>query len=561
MAANERYDAVLVGAGAVGGWVAKDLTEAGLRVAVLDAGRRLDPAADFVEHKRPFDLPFRGRKDGDAATRQRQPIQRQCVAYDEATSRFFIDDVENPYTTPPDRPFVWIRCRQVGGRSIVWARHCYRVSDYDLKAASRDGYGEDWPLSYADLAAYYDRVESFIGVSGQTEGLPQLPDGKFLPPTSLSCGEQLLRKAIKEKFGRTLTIDRSAVLTRPLGGRRKCHYCGPCPRGCVTGSYYSSPSSTLPAAEATKRMTLITNAVVSHVVVDDPGKCRGVYYVDRTTGNHREVFGNVVILCASAFESTRIMLNSRSRAYPNGIANSSGVLGHYLMDSARGGRASGILPVLRGVRDSPGNRPTGIVIPRFRNIETRHPGFIRGYHLQGRASEVTWQHAYRMPGFGAAFKGAVRDGRHWQISLSGFGDCLPRYQNYCELDKEKVDAWGVPALHISMEYGDNEREIAKDMGQTAAEMLEAAGAEDIQFETQLSTPGLATHEVGGARMGSNPKSSVLNQWTQAHDVSNLFVMDGAAFMTAPAQNPTLTMMAIAARACAYLVSEYKAARL
>ena len=559
--AQETYDAILVGAGAVGGWVAKELTEAGLKVAVLDAGRQLDPSKDFLEHKRPWEMPFRGRRYGSRESVERQPVQSQCVMYDEYTAHQFVDDTDNPYTTPADRPFVWIRCRQVGGRSVVWARHVYRYGDLDLKAASRDGFGVDWPFAYADLAPYYDRVDRFIGVSGEAAGLPHLPDGEFLPPTRLSCGEELLRTVAREKFGRTLMIDRSAILTRPHQGRQQCHYCGPCSRGCVTGSYYSSPASTLPAAAATGRLTLIPDAVVSHVVVDDRGKCKSVYYVDRTTRNHREAISSVVILCASSFESVRIMLNSRSNAHPAGLANSSGVLGHYLMDSARGGRASGVLPVLRGVSDSQGRRPNGILVVRFRNVEARHPDFIRGYHLQGGASVVAWEHAYRTPGFGAGFKKAVRESRHWRGTLSGFGDCLPYFENRCTLDKEKVDAWGIPALHIDVAFGDNERKLVKDMGESAAEMLEAAGAEDLQVSTTISAPGLSTHEVGGARMGNDPRSAVLNGFAQAHDVSNLFVMDGAAFPTSPCPNPTLTMMAVAARGCDYLVREYRAGRL
>jgi choline dehydrogenase-like flavoprotein len=329
----------------------------------------------------------------------------------------------------------------------------------------------------------------------------------------------------------------------------------------VTNYFYRSPSTSLPAAAATTLMTLIPDAVVIPVVLDDRGMCKGVYYVDRTTRNHREVFAKVVVLCASTLESTRIMLNSRSSAYPIGIANSSGALGHYLMDSARGGRATGVLPVLRGVRDTPGHRPTQILIVRYRNIDTKHPDFIRGYHVQGRSTESTWEHAYQTPGFGVGFKKAVRENRHWRVSFSGFGDCLPQYENYCELDTEKTDAWGIPVLHVSMAWHDNERKMMKDLGESAAEMLRAAGAEEIQFATQATTPGLATHEVGTARMGRNPKTSVLNQWAQAHDVRNLFVMDGAVFTTSPCPNPTLTMMAIASRACDYLAREYKGGRL
>ncbi len=558
---QETFDAIIVGSGATGGWVARQLTEAGLEVAVLEAGRKLDPAVDYHEHKIAPDMPLRGRRLGPRASQEEQPIQKLCYQCDEYTHHLFVKDTELPYTTPPDRTFTWIRGRHVGGKSIMWARQSYRLSDYDLKAASRDGFGVDWPISYAELAPYYDRVEQFIGVSGQAEGLPQLPDGQFLPPMQLTCGEQLLKKAIKQKLGRTLTIGRTAVLTKDLNGRPKCHYCGPCSRGCTTGSYYSSPASTLPAAAATGRLTLIPDAVVSHVVTGDDGKCSGVYYVDRISRQHREVKAKLVVLCASTLESTRIMLNSKSPAHSAGIANSSGVLGHYLMDHVMCEETTGILPVLRGIPDSRGNRPNGIYIPRFRNIDTKHPDFIRGYGFQGSADYIKWGHAYAMPGFGASFKRSIRESRPWQMTLGGFGECLGRYENYCELDKNMVDAWGIPVLHISMAYGDNERKMCKDIVDTAVEMLEAVGAEDIQRAREMSTPGLAIHEVGTARMGNDPKSSVLNKWQQAHDVSNLFVMDGSGYPSSACQNPTVTMMALAARSCDYLVDELKAGRI
>ena len=558
---QEAFDAVVVGSGATGGWVAKQLTEAGLRVAVLEAGRKLDPSQDYTEHKRPYDMPLRGRRLGTQERQTRQPVQSRCYQCDEYTNHLFVDDTEHPYTTPVDRPFDWIRGRHVGGKSILWARQSYRLSDYDFKAASRDGFGVDWPIDYEEIAPYYDRVDRFVGVSGQAEGLPQLPDGQFLPPMALTCGEEILKKAIAERFGRTLTIGRVAILTRALNGRPACHYCGPCSRGCVTGSYYSSPHSTLPAADATGQLTLISNAVVSHVVTGDDGKCRGVYYVDRLTRNHREVQGKMVVLCASTLESTRIMLNSRTSSQPEGIANSSGALGHYLMDHVMGGGAAGVLPVLKGVPDTRGNRPNGIYIPRFRNIDTRRDAFLRGYGFQGRALLSKWGHATDLPGFGADFKRRVKEQRPWQVSLGGFGECLPRFENYCELDADRVDAWGIPVLHISAAFGDNERTMVTDMADTAAEMLEAAGAEDITRNEDISPPGLAIHEVGTARMGTDPATSVLNRWQQAHDVSNLFVMDGSVYPSSACQNPTITLMALAARACDYLVDEYRAGRL
>ena len=560
--AGEVFDAVIVGSGATGGWVAKHLTEAGLRVAVLEAGRKLDPARDYSEHKQPWEMPLRGRRLSWREHVEEQPIQSKVFQCDEYSHHLFIKDTEHPYTTAPDKPFYWIRGRHVGGKSITWGRQSYRLSDLDLRAASRDGYGEDWPIGYAELAPYYDRVEEFVGVSGQAEGLPQLPDGQFLPPMQLSCGEQLLRKAVRDAFGRTVTIGRTAILTRELNGRPPCHYCGPCWRGCSTGSYYSSPASTLPAAEKTGRLELIPNAVVSHLEVDGAGKVRGVYFVDRVTRAHGEVKGNVVVLCASTLESTRILLNSRSNRYPGGLANSSGILGHYLMDHVMGGGASGVLPMLGGVPDTRANRPNGIYIPRFRNVTERHPGFLRGYGFQGSSQVVRWGHAYGLPGFGAGFKKAVKEGpRPWLINISGFGECLPYFDNYVELDPEKRDDWGIPVLRFHVTFRDNERKMVEDMGDTAAEMLEAAGAEDVKRRAEISVPGLTIHEVGTARMGRDPKTSVLNPWQQAHDVRNLFVMDGSGYVSSACQNPTVTFMALAARSSDYLVEEYRGGRL
>lgn len=561
MARREVADAVVVGSGATGGWVAMHLARAGLRITLLEAGRALNPEADFTQHKRPYDMPLRGARHAPRAALERQAVQKECYQCDEYTHHLFVDDTEHPYTTPKERPFLWIRGRHVGGKSIMWARQSYRTSDLDLKAASRDGLGADWPLTYEELAPYYDRVERFVGVSGQAEGLPHLPDGQFLPPMSLTAGEQLLRERVRHALGRTVTIGRVAVLTKTLHGRAACRECGACSRGCDTGSYYSSPSSTLPAAAATRRMTLVSNAIASHIIVDGAGRCRGVHYVDRVTRAHRQVFARVVVLCASTLESTRIMLNSRSRQHPNGIANSSGVLGHYLMDHVMGGGASGVLPMLKGVPDTRANRPNGIYIPRFRNVESKQPDFIRGYAFQGSAHESKWAHAFGLPGFGPAFKRSVRENRPWNIELNGFGECLPRFENFCALDDQHKDAWGIPVLRISAAFGDNERRMVDDMAASAAEMLECAGAEDIRQNAQISVPGLAIHEAGTARMGNDPKTSVLNRWQQAHDVRNLFVMDGACLPSSPCQHPTITLMALAARACDRLVDEYRAGRL
>ncbi|PYV37765.1 MAG: GMC family oxidoreductase, partial [Acidobacteria bacterium] len=341
---KEVFDVIVVGSGATGGWAAKELTEAGLRVALVEAGRNLVPEKDFTEHVLPYQVKYRGHSPEIIRTR---PIQSRCYACMEYNYEWFVNDHENPYTTPPDKPFNWFRLRILGGRSLVWGRQSYRLSDLDFKAASRDGYGDDWPISYAELAPWYDKVEQFVGISGAAEGMPQLPDSKFLPPMPMTCGEIMLRKAVKEKFGRVVTIGRAAHLTAPLNGRAPCHYCGPCERGCISQSYFNSPSTTIAAAQATGRLTLITDAVVSHVTTDlSTGRATGVRYVHRVTRDNRELRGKIVILCAQSLESTRILFNSATRQSPSGLANSSGVLGHYLMDHVTGFGASGIMPML-----------------------------------------------------------------------------------------------------------------------------------------------------------------------------------------------------------------------
>ncbi len=569
MARQEVYDAIIVGSGATGGWAAKELTQKGFKVAVLEAGRKLDPLKDYTEHTWPYELKFRG--FGDRSDMERtQPIQSKCYACNEYGRQFFVNDIENPYTTPSGKPFLWIRSRQVGGRSIPWGRQTYRLSNYDFKAATHDGYGDDWPISYEEIAPYYDKVEEFIGISGSYENLPQLPDSKFLPPMSLTCGEMVLKTAV-DKLGdshRRVIIGRCAILTKPihqgtLDARSACHWCGHCDRGCTTKSYYSSPASTLPAAARTGRMSLITNAVVSHIVVDKKnGKANGVHYVDGVTRNHREVFGKIVMLCAGTLESTRIMLNSTSSTYPNGIANSSGVLGHYLMDHVGGGGASGSLPMLDSKHLEQDGRANGIYIARFRNLTTKQGRFIRGYGFQGGAGQSLWEHAKGIGGFGSALKKAVRDYHPWGIGLGGFGECLARRENHVRLNKDVKDAWGIPVLHIEAAFGDNERDMVKDMGDTAAEMLSAAGAKNIQINHgPTSIPGILIHEVGTARMGNDPKKSVLNRFNQSHDVKNLFVTDGACYVSSGNQNPTLTMMALTARACDYIAEEHRSGRL
>ncbi len=538
----ESFDVIVVGSGATGGWAAKKLTEAGMRVAMLEAGAKTDPK-DFSEHTNPWQLPYLGMSPKVLKDR---PIQGRCYACTEYNYKWFVSDVENPYVQ--EKPFWWIRQRALGGRSLSWGRQSYRLSELDLKAASHDGYDVDWPVSYDDLVPYYEEVEKYVGISGQAENLPQLPDSVFLPPMAMTCGEEMLRDSVKKKMGRTVTIGRAAILTKAHNGRQPCHYCGPCERGCQTYSYFSSPWTTIKDAQATGRLTLVTDAVAAKVIMKD-GKAAGIAYFDRTTRAAREVRAKIVILCASTLESTRLMLNS-------GIANSSGVLGKYLMDHIYQGGASGTLPMLEAKpwAGMP-RRPNGIYIPRFRNVKEKSTnGFIRGYGYQGGS---TPSFDYNAPGFGAGYKDAVRKGQ-WGIQIGMWGECLARKENYVEIDRNKVDAWGIPVLKIHCEWGDNEKKMWRDGVAQAAEMLEAAGAKNIQTtpDGRWSVPGFCIHEVGTARMGNNAKSSVLNQWCQSWDVPNLFCTDGAAWVSIGCQNPTLTMMALTVRTCDYIVREY-----
>ena len=550
---QQTYDAIVVGSGATGGWAAKRLSEAGLKVALLEAGRAVT-AREFTEHIPSYQLKYRNHSPEIVRTR---PIQRQCYACMEYNYEWFVNDLENPYSTPPDRPFTWQRLRVLGGRSLVWGRHSYRLSDVDFKAASRDGYDVDWPFSYSDLAPYYDVVERYVGISGAAERNEMLPDGQYLPPMKMSCGEVRLRESIQKKFGRTLTMGRVAILTQPHNGRAPCHYCGPCERGCMTFSYFSSPFTTVKDAVKTGNCTLITDAIVSHVDMNTgSNKAQGVTFVQRTTKETKQIRGKVVVMCAQALESTRILLNSSTPEYPNGLANSSGLLGHYLMDHVVGADASGTFVDMDELPTAnPPHRPNGIYVVRYRNTPAtgKHPHFIRGYGFQGGASPRFNTDA---PGIGAEYKKAVKLGTY-HVSLGAFGESLANFDNFCEIDPDLKDVWGIPALRISMAHGNNEAALMRDAGVTAAEMLEAAGAKDIHVRTGVEMPGMAIHEVGTARMGNNPKKSVLNAFCQSHDVHNLLVTDGSCFVSSACQNPTLTMMAITVRACDHLVERFR----
>ena len=504
------FDVLVVGSGASGGWVAKRLTEAGTSVALLEAGRART-SGDDREHVPAFTLRHRDR--APEVIRRTRPVQKDCYACMEWNYDWFANDLEEPYSTEAGKPFSWQgRLRLVGGRTNVWGRHSYRLSDLDFKAASRDGYGEDWPLGYADLAPYYDLVEEYVGHL-RTGRRRRGAAGRAVPAAhgnALRGGAAPRR--VKQKLGCTVTMGRVANLTRPLPGRAACHYCGPCERGCSTRSYFNSAFTTVADAQATGRLHPVTNAMVYKVLTDDRNRARGVLYIDRVTREPREVRARVVVLCAQALESARILLNSANERQPNGLANSSGALGHYLMDHTSGaGRGHGRVsrpargPVCgRPQRAPPASMSSGSATRRSGPPTKR---FLRGYGFQGGA---TTSFDLGAPGFGAAFKRAAREARTSFI-FWGYGECLPRFENYVELDRGRTDAWGIPALRIHMAWGDNERAMFPDMAESAAEMLEAAGARNVRPYMQAGndgadgSPGWAIHEVGVARMGRDPR--------------------------------------------------------
>jgi choline dehydrogenase-like flavoprotein len=548
---------------------AKELTEHGMKILVLEAGPSVDPKRDFSSHREPFQSMYRG--FGPPGWRQQEQWMQDTAG--EFSRHFYIKDTEHPYTTDPGRPFLWVRARIVGGKTLHWGRLSWRLSNLDFKCASHDGFGDDWPISYEEITKYYDRAEEFIGVSGNRDGLAHQPDGNFMPPMNLTCGERLLKKGA-EKTGRPGIVSRVAMLTgspKPhMRGRAKCHYCGHCGDGCDVGAMFNSVVSTLPIAQATGRMTLRPNSVVRHVIVDNnTGNAKGVAFVDRITRREYEAFGRILIVAASTLESTRLMLNSKSRQHPNGLGNSSGVLGHYLVDHFGGIGASGYFPILAG-RDpvNEDGKASGLFIPRFRNLnkETRHARFIRGYGFECGAGAGQFPGVARNPnlagGFGSQFKKRVRHYYTAPVSMTTRAEMLARFENHVEIDPDGVvDAWGIPVLKVHIQHSDNEREMAKDAAEASEEILRAAGAEVVSTGGRMTAPGRIIHELGTARMGTDPKKSVLNKFNQCWDAKNVFVTDGAAFVSSANQNPTLTILALTMRACEYIVDEHKRGRI
>jgi len=556
------FDAIVVGSGITGGWAAKELTEAGLKVLLIERGRDIPHQTGYDrEMKAPWELPFRGQGD-QLAYADQYPVQRLNRHFTEWTENHFVNDRESPYTTGEDTHFTWFRSYQLGGRSLTWGRQCYRWSDYDFGANRRDGHGTDWPIRYADIAPWYDHVESFIGVSGAAEGLAQLPDGRFQPAMPLNAVEQACRAAIRARWPeRVLTIGRTANLTeaKPEEGRAHCQYRDICARGCSFGAYFSTQSSTLPAARKTGRLTLLTDKQVERLDYDPATRrITGIRWIDRTTRQRGQASARLVFLNAGAFNSVHLLLNSASEAMPQGLANGSGVLGTHIMDHANTMAGMAEMPGFEG-HTMFGNRPTGIVIPRFRNMEVLDgKGHTRGFSFQGGALQSGWSRGKREAGLGAAFKDSLRGPGAWRMVLVAFADCVPRASNRLTLDRTRTDPLGLPQLKIDFAFGQEEHAALAEAHEAAKEMLEAAGGRFLFGSTQPGSGGSAIHEMGGARMGHDPATSVLNQWSQAHEVANLFVTDGAQMASSACQNPSLTYMALSARAAHYAADQMKA---
>ena len=552
----EKYDAIVVGSGISGGWAAKELTERGLKVLLLERGRNVEHVKDYpTATTKTWEFPHRGRITN--AMKERHPVQKRDYPYSEFAPDFWVDDLDCPYTEI--KRFDWYRGFHVGGRSLMWGRQSYRWSPWDFESNKNDGHGADWPIRYDDLAKWYDYVETFAGISGSAEGLPQLPDGKFLPPMELNVVEKDVAARIKAKYDhRRMIIGRSANLTVEHNGRGSCQYRNLCSRGCQFGAYFSTQSATLPAAVATGNLTLRPFSIVTEVTYDrDRKRAKGVRVIDAETMQSIEYEAKVVFLCASTLASTFILLNSvDSGSLPDGLGNTSGQLGRNLMDHHFRCGASGDV---EGYEDKIafGRRANGFYIPRYRNFFGDKREYVRGFGYQGGASREGWQREVAELSIGADLKNALQEPGKWTIGMTGFGEMLPYEENRITLDKSKKDKWGQYVLAIDCEIKENEKKMRKDMINDAAEMLEAAGVKNIRTYDNGSYPGMAIHEMGTARMGNDPKSSVLNKWNQMHDVKNVFVTDGSCMTSAACQNPSLTYMALTARAAAYAVESLK----
>jgi choline dehydrogenase-like flavoprotein len=555
-----QYDAIVVGSGISGGWAAKELCEAGLKTLMLERGRMVKHVEDYpTMHNDPWDMPHNGRTPNEIVEKHYSKQKRW--GFDENNRHFYNKDSEHDYDEV--KPFDWIRGKQVGGRSLIWGRQSYRWSDLDFEANAKDGYGVDWPIRYKDIAPWYSHVEKFIGVSGEALNLPQLPDSEFLPPMELNCLEEHFKNSLSEKYDdRVMTIGRVAHITqgnKEGAGRSACQYRNRCGRGCPFGGYFSSNSSTLPYAEATGNLTIRPDSIVSEVIYDpNTQKATGVRVIDALTKEVIEFKSKIVFLCASSMASTAILMQSKSNRFPNGMGNDSGELGHNIMDHQLGSGANGKYD---GFEDKyyTGRRPNGFYIPRFRNLGSKSEkvDFLRGYGYQGGASRSDWSDLVAEFAYGKDLKNKITEPGKWSIGMSGFGEVLPYHENKMTLNYDKLDQYGLPTITFDAEFKENERKMKEDWKVQAAEMLEAAGCKDISIFDSNAPIGKGIHEMGTARMGRDPKTSVLNKFNQIHKVPNVFVTDGACMTSAANQNPSLTYMALTARAANHAIDELK----
>ena len=566
---NTDFDAIVIGSGISGGWAAKELCEKGLKTLVLERGRHLDhPSQEYTDFQAPWDLEHRGMVPEiyDEQGRYRM-LKRKGWTYRNEFIQFFVDEKEHPYSYPEERPFMWTRGYQLGGRSLTWARQSYRWGVKDFEANAKDGHGVDWPIRYEDLAAWYDHVEAFAGISGASDGLPNLPDGDFLKPWEMSCAEEFVAANIDNSFDdRKMIIGRCANLSEAKDihtslGRGACQSRNYCMRGCSYGAYFSSLSATLPAAKRTENLTIAADSIVSEIIFNPVTKrATHVKVIDHYSKQERIYSARIIFLNASAIASTQILLSSRSEATPNGLANSSGQLGNYIMDHFGHAGANGMVPGLDD-RFEFGRKPTGIYIPNYRHDRTEDQDFDRGFGFQGGANRQRAGHTGSRPGIGVDAKADAQRWGPWTFGIGMFGEMLPYKDNTARLHASKTDKWGIPLIHLDCHIRENERKMIRQAEKDAVELLTAGGCVDV---SSARTPddehvlvGGKTHEMGGACMGRNPAESVLNEWNQAHDVPNLFVTDGACMSSCGTVNPSLTYMALTARAANHAVELLK----
>jgi len=554
--ADNVYDAIVVGSGISGGWAAKELTEKGLKVIMLERGRNIEHIKDYVNAtKGPWEFPHRGGRTQQMI--EDYPVLKRDYPLNEMNLDYWVKDKESPYVET--KRFDWYRGYQVGGRSLMWGRQSYRLSEMDFTANARDGVAIDWPIRYNDLAPWYDHVERFAGISGSRDGLAQLPDGQFLPPMEMNCVEKDVAARVKNHYkgSRMVTIGRTANITQDHQGRTHCQYRNKCWLGCPFGAYFSTQSSTLPAAMKTGNLTLRPFSIVTRLLYDkDKKRATGVEVLDAETNQTYEFKAKIVFLCASALNSTWMLFNSATDIWPGGLGSASGELGHNLMDHhfrlGAAGRAEGYEDKYYF-----GRRANGIYIPRFRNLGDDKRDYIRGFGYQGSASRAGWRREVAEMSIGGDFKDALSEPGEWTMGITAFGETLPYHENKITLDKSVKDKWGLPVLNFDCEIKENEHKMRKDMMEDAKEMLEVAGLKDVHTYDNGYTLGMGIHEMGTARMGRDPKTSVLNAHNQVWDAPNVFVTDGACMTSAACQNPSLTYMALTARAADYAVSELK----